>query len=108
MFRNLVETNRCAVVIDGYYEWKQNVVGAQNKSGAVPYFINLKSSLMVLAALKMEGKVILMTQQSIEGLADIHHRMPVFLDSKTIGPWLDEKVSFLDCEMVIQKSKIPE
>ena len=101
MFRNLVETNRCAVLIDGYYEWKQNVVGAQNKSGSVPFFISLKSTPMVLAALKMDGKVILMTQASIKGLADIHHRMPVFLDSSTIDPWLDQKVSFLECEMAI-------
>ena len=28
LFKNKVETNRCIVVIDGYYEWKQNVEGS--------------------------------------------------------------------------------
>lgn len=28
LFKNKVETNRCVVVIDGYYEWKQNVPGS--------------------------------------------------------------------------------
>jgi putative SOS response-associated peptidase YedK len=61
MFKNLVETNRCAVIIDGYYEWRQNVPGAQNKSGSVPYFITLKNTFMILAALKMDDKIVLMT-----------------------------------------------
>ena len=40
MFRTPIKCQRCVVLIDGYYEWKQNVAGAQNKSGAIPYFIH--------------------------------------------------------------------
>ena len=104
MFREIVETERCAIIVDGYFEWKQNVKGAQNKTGTVPYFISFKTP-MILAALKMEDKVVLMTQQSIDCLSDIHHRMPVFLDKETIGPWLDSN-SFNEVEKLIKNSKI--
>ena len=38
MFKRPVEINRCAVYIDGYYEWKK-VKGETRK---VPYFISKK------------------------------------------------------------------
>jgi putative SOS response-associated peptidase YedK len=44
MFSKVVETNRCVVCLDGYYEWKQNVQGSMNKSGTVPNFIHFKDS----------------------------------------------------------------
>jgi len=39
MFKQAVEATRCLLVFDGYYEWKQNVKGALNKQGVVPYYI---------------------------------------------------------------------
>ena len=43
IFTNLVEKHCCVVAIDGYYEWKENVVGSMKKSGKVPHFIHNKN-----------------------------------------------------------------
>ena len=76
-------------MVDGYYEWKQNVAGSQNKSGSVPYFIRLPDNKsMALAGLYFyipdtdALKLVLMTQSSTlnDVLKPIHHRMPVLLD----------------------------
>ena len=132
MFTSLVETNRCAVCIDGYYEWKQNVHGSQNKTGSVPYFIRMKPEAGALAQKSLilagmyftisnqqysgEGDedqysnhLVLMTQpSSVAGqLKDIHHRMPVFLDQQSLRMWLDtENYAFERCESQIMKLKV--
>ena len=64
---------------DGYYEWKINAVGSNNKTGSIPNYIKLKNGQsLLLAALyffipgsletALEGgnchKVVLMTQPS--------------------------------------------
>ena len=50
--------------------------------------------------------VILMTQSSYHAphLKQVHHRMPVYLDEKTLRMWLDsEKYCFEECEDIIEK-----
>ena len=42
LFQDIVHTQRCVVIFDGYYEWKQNAAGSTNKKGTVPYFIKMK------------------------------------------------------------------
>lgn len=124
LFKSRVETARCVVMADGYYEWMPNAVGSQNKSGTIPHYISLSGGrALLLAALYFfipgsaeaavqSGnchKVVLMTQPSnlVPKLKSIHHRMPVVLDSTTFPMWLQtEKHSFSECETAIDKSKI--
>lgn len=121
MFKGLLSDMRCAVVIDGYYEWKPNEPGSSVKSGSVPYFIKMKEGAMVLAGLYVERidpetkelyrKVVLMTQSSskVPTLKAVHHRMPVFLDETTLYKWLDgPQFSFTQCEKAIEKSKVTD
>ena len=64
MFRQPLKTQRCVVMLDGYYEWKTN--GTKK----VPHYIYLeKSKVMAVAALYFEQKdgstrVVIMTQSS--------------------------------------------
>ena len=91
-----------------------------NKSGTVPNFIYMKENMPIFVAgiyFIQENyseeepdalKLVLMTQSSlkVKQLCDIHHRMPVFLDSKTISLWLDPSKSFKECESQVLKSKV--
>ncbi len=90
-FRNLVIKNRCAVITDGYYEWKSS--GSQK----IPYFIRHKNDkLMMMAGLcdrwkspdgsMLPSYTVITTHPSSE-LEHIHNRMPVILDSKGLDIW---------------------
>lgn len=127
MFTNIVETQRCAVLIDGYYEWKVGVDGSFNKNKKVPYFIHNKEKgkMMVLAAIyyktenpmfdvsdsepEFKYNVVLMTQSSapISLLKGIHTRMPVVLQGDNLRKWLDVNTyKFQDCQKLIEKQDL--
>jgi putative SOS response-associated peptidase YedK len=98
-FRNAVARRRAVVPASGYYEWK--LAGGTK----VPHYIALPGDeLMVFAGLyewwrnpaaaqDAPGKWLLsatiLTRASSGALADIHDRMPVFLDADLVEEWLD-------------------
>mgnify|MGYP001826536021 FL=1 len=92
-FRAAYRHRRCLILADGFYEWK--------KEGDVktPYFISLASGEpFAFAGLweswtgKETGEVIesatLITTVANEYLSQVHHRMPVVLQSETAERWL--------------------
>jgi putative SOS response-associated peptidase YedK len=93
MFRELLRRRRCAVPIDGYYEWRST------PSGKTPYWFRMKSAApFFLAGLWdcwHEGQpdavasYILMTIEPNALAAKVHHRMPVLLDARDVARWLD-------------------
>ncbi|KAK2587727.1 hypothetical protein KPH14_003837 [Odynerus spinipes] len=114
---------RCAVIFDGYYEWK----ASGNKSQKQPYYIYATQKPGIKAddpttwpdkwssesgwegykPLKMagifnrfktdEGKIIyscaILTTDSNKVLSWLHDRVPVFLNEENCEVWLDLKVS---------------
>jgi putative SOS response-associated peptidase YedK len=98
-FRNAVKKRRAIVPATGYYEWR---VVADRK---IPYFISLPGDeLMLFAGLyewwrnpaaaddapdKWLLSATVVTRAAAASLADIHDRMPVFLDSDLVEEWLD-------------------
>ena len=91
-FRNLIKSNRCIVVADGYYEWKRT----QGKKD--PYYIHDgNKKIMTMAGLwtsieSENGKVdsyVIVTTQSPQNIAHIHDRMPLIIDDDQIDFWLD-------------------
>ena len=93
MFRDLLRTRRCAVPIDGYYEWRTT------SSGKVPFWFRLKSGEPFFLAGLWDcwhpgrpdelASYILMTTQPNEVAAQVHDRMPVLLHARDVPRWLD-------------------
>ena len=91
-YQNLIPTQRCIVLSDGYYEWKRS------NSRAIPYYIyHPNKKILPMAGLwdiwkNISGENIfsytIITTQANSNLKDIHHRMPVILDLNEIDSWL--------------------
>ena len=91
-FKNLVNTNRCIVVANGYYEWTQTDNGKQ------PFFIHNNDEFLPMAALWTQWQDILsftiITKSADLSIKTIHHRMPLILDDNCIQLYLDHNISF--------------
>jgi len=91
-FRNLVPGNRCVVLTDGFYEWKQR------DSSKIPYYIHHPSGdVLPMAGLWNTWRTTvgdellsftIITTRPKEELAFIHNRMPVILENSTLDIWL--------------------
>lgn len=98
-FSGALEKRRAIIPASGYYEW-QVIDGVK-----VPHYISLPGDeLLVFAGLYewwrnpgvdsgTNGMWLLsstiLTTASTGGLADLHERMPVFLDADLVDEWLD-------------------
>jgi len=90
-FNNLIKTNRCIVLADGYYEWRP---WQENK---IPYYIHHQSNKI----LKMAGlwttwesgtevvqSYTIITTTSQNEISYIHNRMPLIIPDEQIDNWL--------------------
>ena len=94
-FRNLLNTNRCLIICDGYYEWKKERIGSQ------PYYIYKKSKKLILmgglwtTSNLNSGEIFdsctIITKPAQSNISKIHHRMPLILNSQDIDLWLNSK-----------------
>jgi putative SOS response-associated peptidase YedK len=101
MFRSSVASRRAIIPADGYYEWHTTAIGK------TPIFIHpAAGELIAFAALYSWWRdpnrstdsdagwllsATILTRASVGPLADIHDRMPVFLDDELLGDWLDPR-----------------
>ena len=91
-FQNLVPSRRCVVISDGYFEWKRT------SGRSIPYYIHhQENKLLPMAGLwdiwkKPNGENIfsytVITTKPNPSIEEIHHRMPVILNAKSLDPWL--------------------
>jgi len=106
-YRNLVSTNRCIVITDGYYEWKK--VGNRK----VPYYFkNPNGDLFTMAGLydtwkHPDGYMIpsytIITKDAQQDIATIHNRMPIILPQEHLDEWL--KTERFSVSMVLDFAK---
>ena len=99
-FRNLLNTNRCLIICDGYYEWKKERVGSQ------PYYIYKKNKKLILMAGLWTNSNLnsgenfdsctIITKPTQGNISKIHHRMPLILNSQDIDLWLNSKNNSYD------------
>ena len=98
-FKNLVSRNRCIILTEGFYEWKNQHFGEKQ-----PYFVYFGSEdkgdadMMPLAGLfdcwidrngtKTYTCTILTTSSNKE-LSWLHDRMPLILDHGSMASWID-------------------
>ena len=92
-FSNLIDSNRCIVITDGYYEWRKTGSGKQ------PYYI-IKSDHGILPMAGLwsqwadnQGVPVftytVITSAASRQLEFIHHRMPAIIEKENINIWLD-------------------
>jgi len=91
-FRDLVADHRCAVLADGFYEWRTEHGVRQ------PYYVRRADRKpLAFAGLwdrRIDHEAVLescaiVTTDANELLAPVHDRMPVILDDAAVRPWLD-------------------
>lgn len=108
-FRDAFRRRRCAVPVDGFFEWE--------RSGKQPLpwrFVRPDRSVFLLAGLwetwRPPGEeadvetFTLITTGANADMAPIHDRMPVLLDPKTLRTWLDPKSNPTSLEEVMHPS----
>jgi len=95
-FRDLVSGHRCAVLADGFYEWRIEHGVRQ------PYYVRRADRKpLAFAGLwdrRVDDEAVLescaiVTTDANELLAPVHDRMPVILDDAAVESWLDPAVA---------------
>ncbi len=110
-YRNLVSSNRCVVITDGYYEWKRT------GDKKVPYYFkNHNDKLLPLAGLydfwrHPDGYLLpsytIITKEAQKDLTTIHSRMPVILPQEHLDEWLKTENSSVSEALELAKNSKP-
>lgn len=92
-FREAYRFRRCLIPADGFYEWKK--AGTQKE----PWFFKVQSNLPFAFAGIWEKMIekeepirctfAIITTEATGPLSEIHNRMPVILNKKVYGNWLN-------------------
>ena len=99
-FKKLIQTSRCIVVADGYYEWKRE----ENKK--IPhYFTRVDSGLIFFAAIHQNNQFCIITREATNKIKEIHHREPLIINEEQISNYLNVKKEGVD---VLQAISSPD
>ena len=85
-FKKLIQTSRCVVVADGYYEWKR-----VEKLKTPHYFTRVDNSLMFFAAIHQNNQFCIITREATSKIKEIHHREPLIVNEEQISNYLNIK-----------------
>ena len=85
-FKNLIQTSRCIVLADGYYEWKR-----EDKSKVPYYFTKENDEIMFFAAIHQNNQFCIITREATEKINAIHHREPLIVNQSQINNYLNVK-----------------
>ena len=99
-FKKLIQTSRCIVVADGYYEWKR-----KEKEKVPHYFTKMNSSLMFFTAIHQNNQFCIITKEASNKVKEIHHREPLIINEEQITNYLDIKKEGMD---ILQAISSPE
>ena len=90
-FKNLIQTSRCLVVADGYYECKRD-----NKDRTPYYFTKDDSSLIFFAGIHQNNQFCVITREATDAIKEIHHREPLIISEEQILDYLNIKKEGMD------------
>ena len=90
-FKKLIQTSRCLVVADGYYEWKRD-----NKDRTPYYFTKDDSSLIFFAGIHQNNQFCIITREATDAIKEIHHREPLIISEEQILDYLNIKKEGMD------------
>ena len=99
-FKKLIQTSRCLVVADGYYEWKR-----ENKEKTPYYFTRSDSGLVFFAAIHQHNQFCIIPREATDEVKQIPHREPLILNEDQIQNYLDIKKEGTD---VLKSINAPE
>ena len=99
-FKKLIQTSRCLVVADGYYEWKR-----ENNEKTPYYFTKVDSEIMFFAGIYQNNQFCIITRKATNTVKDIHHREPLIIGEEQISNYLNIKKEGTD---VLRNIKPPE
>jgi putative SOS response-associated peptidase YedK len=99
-FKKLIQTSRCLVIADGYYEWKR-----ENKEKTPYYFTRSDSGLFFFAAIHQNNQFCIITREATDRVKEIHHREPLILNEDQISNYLDIKKEGTD---ILKSIKAPD
>lgn len=99
-FKKLIQTSRCLIVADGYYEWKK-----ENKAKTPYYFTKTDSSLMFFAGIQQNNQFCIITREATNEVKDIHDREPLIINEEQISNYLNIKKEGMD---ILRGIKRPE
>ena len=85
-FKNLIQTSRCVVPVDGYYEWKR-----EDKSKVPYYFTKEDDEIIFFAAIHQNNQFCIITREATEKISAIHHREPLIINQSQINNFLNVK-----------------
>lgn len=104
MFKSLLNSRRCAVIVEGYYEWNAR---------KEPYSFRpkeLKDHFYIAALSMSDESVVLLTRPAVKSLEFVHDRMPVLLEGEELDLWLGQgQNSFgeiIDKRVLKQENKV--
>jgi len=100
-FKRLIQTSRCVIVADGYYEWKRD-----EKEKVPYYFMRINNSLMFFAAIHQNNQFCIITREATDKVREIHHREPLILNEEQISNYLDIKKEGADILKSIKAPKL--
>ena len=100
-FKNLIQTSRCLVLVDGYYEWKR-----EEKNKIPYYFTKEDNGLMFLAAIYQDNQFCIITREATEEISKIHHREPLILNQSQINNFLNVKKDAMEVLNYIKPPKL--
>jgi putative SOS response-associated peptidase YedK len=100
-FKKLIQTSRCLVLADGYYEWKR-----ENKEKIPYYFSMVDSGLMYFAGIHQNNQFCIITRDATETVKEIHHREPLIINEEQIPNYLDVKKEAMDILRNIKPPKL--
>ena len=99
-FKNVIQTSRCLVPADGYYEWKR-----EEKNKIPYYFTKEDNELIFLAAIHHNNQFCVITREATEEISNIHHREPLIINQSQINNFLNVKK---DAMQVLNSIKPPK
>tara|TARA_B100000029_G_C17286559_1_gene855434 strand:- start:170 stop:793 length:624 start_codon:yes stop_codon:yes gene_type:complete len=100
-FKNLVQTSRCLVIADGYYEWKK-----EEKEKIPYYFTKEDNSLMLFAAIHQNNQFCIITRQATTETSEIHQREPLIINKSQIPNYLNVKKEAISVLSSIKPPKL--
>ena len=100
-FKKLIQTSRCLVLADGYYEWKR-----ENKEKFPYYFSMVDSGLIYFAGIHQNNQFCIITRDATETVKEIHHREPLIINEEQIPDYLDVKKEAMNILRNIKPPKL--
>ena len=98
-FKNLIQSSRCVVIADGYYEWKR-----EEKNKTPYYFTRENKDLMFFAGIHQNNQFCIITREASIETNEIHHREPMILNQNQILNYLNIKKEAME---ILNSSKPP-